>query len=143
MRKSDDLVEPCAVVRDEADAVDVEVVHLPAAARVVHPVVERQLPLGEEERRPHDRLVAVDGLAPDDHLVGAALVHPGGDVGALDHLGEQTTKSPRSAGVRWAQCGPRDRLAISPKSKISPATLTMAALRWSAFSSPASAGSLM
>src|SRR5437870_83347 len=54
---------------------------------------------------------------------------------------KRRTNSARSAGVRCAQYCPRDRFAISPKSKISLAAMTMAVLRWLSFLSPPNSGS--
>ena len=87
--RPDDPVELGPIVRDEADAVDAQVVDPPAVAGVVHRVVERHLTAaGEEERRPHDRLVAIHRLAPEDRLLRAVLVDLG-EVRALDQLGEE------------------------------------------------------
>jgi hypothetical protein len=77
------------VVRHEADPLDVDVVHLPAIASVVHLVVERQLAtVVESERRADDGLVTVDRLAPEDHLLAAVPVDFG-HVRALDQVGKE------------------------------------------------------
>jgi hypothetical protein len=49
---------------------------------------------------------------------------------------KRRTNSARSADVRCGQYCPRDRFAISPKSNIALAAMTMAALRWLSFLSP-------
>src|SRR5206468_11140265 len=47
-RGGDDLVELGAVVRDQADALDDDVVDEPSVAALVHPIVDRDLRRSEE-----------------------------------------------------------------------------------------------
>src|SRR4029453_8108235 len=57
-----------------------------------HLVVERHLAtVAEHERRADDGLVAVDRLAPEDHLLAAVPVDSG-DVRALDQIGKEPNK---------------------------------------------------
>src|SRR5438034_11754606 len=62
-RGQDDLVELSAVVRDQADALDDDIVDEPLVAALEHPVVHRDVGafLGGEPGA-HGRLVAVDRL---------------------------------------------------------------------------------
>src|SRR5437868_11605417 len=68
-RRLDDAVELAAIRRDEAHAVDEDVVHLPAPVLAEHPVLEGGL-VGtridgaalRDDARAHDREVAVDLL---------------------------------------------------------------------------------
>src|SRR4029453_4149280 len=68
----DDLVELGTVVRDQADAFDDHVVHQPAVARLVHPVLDRDLAaaLGDELGL-HLGLIALDRVAVVGDLLAA------------------------------------------------------------------------
>src|SRR5438876_766315 len=88
-RGQDDLVELSAVIRDEADALDDDVVDEPLVAALERPVVHRDVAafLGGELGA-HGRLVAVDRLPHIGDLLAAVGLDPG-DVGPLQKVGEQ------------------------------------------------------
>ena len=87
---ADDLVELGPVVRQQADAIDAEVVHLPLAGRAVHPVVEgHAAPVAQRDPRLHDGVILLDRLAQEGHARGGSVLIHLGDVRALDQLGEE------------------------------------------------------
>src|SRR5207253_5369926 len=88
-RGSDDLVALDAVVRDEADALDDDVVDEPPLAAPEHPVVDRDLrPLLGRDRHLDGRLVAVDRFPHVGDLFPAVELGLG-DIGALEEVGEE------------------------------------------------------
>src|SRR3989454_8306065 len=74
-RALDHRVELRAVIGDQADALDGDVIDEPAGTALHHAVVHRDLgPLLGHDPRPDDRLLAVDGLAEvADRLAGVHL----------------------------------------------------------------------
>src|SRR5438128_5834713 len=91
-RGDDDLVELGPVVRNEADALDEDVIDEPLVAALEHPVIDRDLrPLFGRDLRLDGRLVAVDRLPHIGDLL-AAVELDLGDVGPLEEIGEELNK---------------------------------------------------
>src|SRR2546425_1986086 len=89
-RARNDPVDLRALVQDQADPLDGDVVHEPAVAHPVHAVVHRHLGarLGDELRADLG-LVALDGVAEVLDLLAAAALLDLADVGALEQIGEE------------------------------------------------------
>src|SRR6185436_15517269 len=88
-RSRDDLVELRPVVRDQADALDEDVVDEPLVAAEVHPVVDGDLGLRlGDQARLDDRAVGVGGFAHESDLLPAVELDLR-DVGALEQIGEE------------------------------------------------------
>src|SRR2546425_7508597 len=88
-RGRDDLVELGPVVRDEADALDDDVIDEPLVAPGVHPIVDGNLgPLLRHEPRTDDRAIEVGGLAHDTDFL-APVELDLRDVGTLEKVREE------------------------------------------------------
>src|SRR6266508_804365 len=88
-RGRDDLVELGPVVRDQAHALDEDVIDEPLVAPGVHPIVDGNLgPLFRHEPRTDDRAIGVGGLAHELDLL-APIELDLGDVGTLEQVREE------------------------------------------------------
>src|SRR5947208_3666519 len=88
-RAHDDRVELCAVVGDEADALDVDIEDPPAAVPLEHAIVHRDFgPLLRDDPRPDRGLVAVHLLTGVDKPLARVTLDPR-NVRALEEVTEQ------------------------------------------------------
>src|SRR2546425_10328083 len=85
----DDSVELAAIGRDEAHAVDLQIVDAPPTVPKVEPVIERDLAAAiREDLRPHRGVARVDRFPEVRDVLARVRLDPG-DVGALEQVGEE------------------------------------------------------